>query len=172
MIIENIKDTRNKISRYLGGEYSFWATILRGGTGSVRLVYVSGQKEFDDVASQDSSLSFCSFQIYKAGFAIRIIKKGNGQILGIQFAELKRISFATTPIRTRVRRRIVIRYRAEMMIDFVGGKMCFNVLQVHYKSFKKFLVFNFDEQIIEYKLEPIEEDTEGDFLSILSRFVH
>ena len=168
MVVKSLKEWK-KIVNYLGGEFSFLATLFRGGTGSVRIVYTSGVAEFDDVASIDSSLPFCNIQLCKDGFAIRLIKKGIGQIIGVKFSELQRLVFTTTPIRTRIRGRIVIRYKAEVVIQSIEEKIFFQVQQVHYKSFKSYVSRNFREDIIVWQVKPTEEDHSGNVLNVISR---
>lgn len=171
MIIKSLKDDRNKIATYLGGEYSFITTLVKGGTGSVRIIYVKGVKEFDEVTSLDLSLNFCNLQVYKTGFAVRLIKKGIGQILGMNFSELNKIEFITTPIRVRLRRRIVIRHKADVIVNSPAGKIFFEVPQVYYKSFKRYLAAHFTADIIDWKSKAIEDDEGGNVLNVISRLV-
>ena len=168
MVVKSLKESK-KIVDYLGGEFSFVATLLRGGTGSVRIVYTTGVSEFDDVASLDSSLPFCNLQFCKEGFAIRLIKKGIGQIIGIKFSELERLVFFTTPIRTRLRGRIVIRYKAYVVIECLTKRISFQVQQVHYKSFKNYVSRNFRKDIIDWQVKPTEEDHSGNVLDVISK---
>lgn len=168
MIVKSIKESR-KIVDYLGGEFSFVATLLRGGTGSVRIVYTGGVSEFDNIASLDSSLAFCNLQFCKEGFVIRLIKKGIGQIIGIKFSELQRLFFLTTPIRIQMRGRIVIRYKADVVIDCGKERIFFQVQQVNYKSFKNYVSRNFRKEIIEWQVNPTEEDQSGNVLDLISK---
>lgn len=168
MVVKSLKESK-KIVDYLGGEFSFLATLLRGGTGSVRIVYTAGVTEFDDVASLNSSLPFCNLELCKDGFAIRLIKKGIGKIIGVKFSELRRLVFTTTPIRTRIRGRIVIRYKADVVIQSIEEEIFFQVQQVHYKSFKNYVSRNFRKDIIDWQVKPTEEDHSGNLLNVISR---
>ena len=171
MISASLQGDRNRIARYVGREYSFFDSILKGGTGSVRIVYVKGIRELDDVASLDTSLAFCNLQIYKEGFAIRLIKKDVGQILGIRFSELDKVVFITTPMRVRTRFRVVIRHRADVVLNCAGINTHFQVLQVCYKSFKNFMSTHFPKKIIDWELREIEDDDAGNLLNMISKVV-
>ena len=171
MISTSLQGDRNRIARYVGGEYSFLDSILKGGTGSVRIVYIKGINEFDRVSSLDTSLAFCNVQIYREGFAIRLIKKDVGQILGVRFSELSKVIFVTTPMRVRMRFRVVIRHRADVVLNCAGINTHFQVPQVYYKSFKNFMGIHFPSDIIDWQVRKIEDDEGGNILNMISKAV-
>jgi hypothetical protein len=166
-----IADTQtDKIATYLGGKYSFMDSLLMGGTGSVRIVYQRGLPEFDTIASLNTDLPFCNFEMHRKGFSIRLIKRGKGQILGIRSSDIFEISFVTTPIRTRVRRSIVVRHKGVLIITTSECTVFFEVPQVYYVSFKRFLTKHFIG-IVRWEVREAEDDAGGDVISVLSKFL-
>jgi hypothetical protein len=168
MVIADIQ--ADKVATYLGGKYSFMDSLLMGGTGSVRIVYQRGLLEFDKIASLNTDLPFCNFEMYRQGFSIRLIKKGQGQILGIRSSDIFEILFVTTPIRIRVRSRSVVRHKGVLIVKLSGCPVFFEVPQVYYVSFKRFLTKHLIG-IVQWELCEAEDDAGGKVINLFSKFL-
>lgn len=97
MIVQKIPPDEKDLRNYLGGHFSFLKTLMRGGTGSQRMVYKSGLPLFDTIAAQYTDLNYCNFQQYQEGLAIRMCRRAEGYIAAMRYQEITRIAFFTTP---------------------------------------------------------------------------
>lgn len=138
MLVKKL-DSIIEINRYLGGECSFHQAVKLGGIGSIKIIYEKGINEFDSVSELNKDLNYCSFQRFKNGIAVFMIKKGIGSTIAFRFSEIMKIRLDITPIRIRRRFFNKIVHKADLKILTRDAQIDFKVQTSSFKSFDRFL---------------------------------
>ncbi|CAN5295897.1 hypothetical protein BH23BAC1_BH23BAC1_41900 [soil metagenome] len=151
MIVSKIKFSNKDIENYLGGQFSFFESLKRGGVGSIKLLYVAGIKEFDKIAENNPAMNYCNFQLYKNGMAVLFHKKGEGFVAGIHYGEIEIIKFFSIPIKIRSNFKVKVKYQAELEIHVQDSQVKLLVPVINYKPLKLFLHKNINPQLLDFQ---------------------
>jgi hypothetical protein len=155
MIVFESGNRDAKVETYLGGPYSFWESLRKGGIGSVKIIYLNGLEKFDAVAEASGASNLCNLHLYKAGFAIRFIKQNQSAIAAIRHDELRQIHFITTPILAWTGRKKVIRYEAHLVLHLADHSIQFKISPTFYNPFKSFLRKHFNHEVLYFEENPL-----------------
>ena len=80
-----------KIYHQLGGRYSFWERLKRGGVGSPMLYYADGIVELDQLQNLAPDELRINFELLKAGVLMRIAERTNSYFIPIAITEISAI---------------------------------------------------------------------------------
>ena len=92
-----------KIKHILAETYSFVDKLKMSGTGSPKILYVSGVPVFDEMDNGlESEVSFVSFELLRDGLIARLNRNQRYSCAGVRLSDIQQINFTAYRLESRV----------------------------------------------------------------------
>ncbi|CAH0999694.1 hypothetical protein LEM8419_00994 [Neolewinella maritima] len=108
----------------LGGPYSLYVRLWRGGTGSPRVIYTGGVRQFDALRRDvGGEVAFLTMEELSRGLVFRLNINQRIACVGILKADVDFVHLLAYRVRVRIKRQIRIVHRGDLRFDLRDGTM-------------------------------------------------
>ncbi len=154
---------------YLGGEFNFIQSLINGGTGSTKFIYLSGIKEFDSLVNTNQDTFYTTFEVFKNGLALRSNKRNSNLVLLIKFSDIKAIEIISKRIIIKYKFRDIIKKKAEVIINTNRSGIKLGLLPIYYNEGIKYFSKKVFSQKCEFiiKEKALDESEDLGWLSMI-----